>query len=80
MGCAGLGTFDVAARMRREWRKVRWGGGRGEIEGLLGGLGGALLLLGGRWRVKGWCNCMYVRLGCVVTCEGYLRTVQSRYS
>lgn len=44
MGCAGLGTFVVAARMRRKWRKVRLGGGRGEEEGLWGCLGGALLL------------------------------------
>lgn len=44
VGCAGLGTFVVAARMRRKWRKVRLGGGRGEEEGLWGCLGGALLL------------------------------------
>lgn len=48
VGCAGLGTFVVAARMRGKWRKVRWGGGRGEKEELWGWLGGALLL-SSRW-------------------------------
>lgn len=59
MGYVGLGTFVVAARMQRKWRKVRWGGYRGDIEGLLGGLGGALLL-DSRWRMKGRWNCLGV--------------------